>query len=135
MPSVEPGSYHIGTTFSPFYVMFLREPRVSLDLALNLDDYNQHYADINEYMDAVKQRMERAYGIVTETTCMQFDRMKKTSEMIGMFRVQLFRVKIFRASTRVTGKKMSATWRNRRKMTVFREDRGEGLLGPSSSGA
>ena len=28
-------AYHVGTIFSPFYVMFLREPRVSLDLALN----------------------------------------------------------------------------------------------------
>ena len=57
--------------------MFRREPRVSLNLALNRDDYNQHYANIYEYMDAVKQRMERAYRIVAETTRMQFDRIKK----------------------------------------------------------
>ena len=70
-------AYHVGTTFSPFFVLFLREPRVSLDLALNRGDCNQHYADIDLYTDVVKQRMERAYGIVAESTLVQFDRMNK----------------------------------------------------------
>ena len=39
------------------------------------------------------------------------------------------------ASTLVTGKKFSATCRNWRKMTVFRGDQGEGLVGPSGFGA
>ena len=70
-------AYHTGTTYSPLYLMFLREPRVSLDLALGTECNGDRFQNWDDYTDSVKRRMEKAYELVGESLKQQFDRMKK----------------------------------------------------------
>ena len=53
---------HSSTTFSPFYLVFLREPRVGIDLFL--DKSEPAYQDSDEYAETVRERMQKAYRIV-----------------------------------------------------------------------
>ena len=69
-------AYHTGTTFSPSYLMFLREPRVSLDLALDGKSSGNRFGNLDDYTDLRWQRMERTYESMGGTTKEQFDRMK-----------------------------------------------------------
>jgi hypothetical protein len=55
--------------------MFLREPRVGLDLLL--DKQEPAYRDFEEYSDEVRKRMQIAYKIVEEQLRVTFDRAKR----------------------------------------------------------
>ena len=63
------------TTFSPFYLVFLREPRVGIDLFL--DTSEPGFQDTDEYAGKVHKRMQRAYQIVKEQLKVTFDRAKR----------------------------------------------------------
>jgi len=43
-------SYHTSTTFSPFYLMFVREPIIGLDLMLETPTY-QVPSNVDEYVE------------------------------------------------------------------------------------
>ena len=63
------------TTFSPFYLVFLREPRVGIDLFL--DKSEPAYQDSDEYAETVRGRMQKAYRIVGDQLKGTFDRAKR----------------------------------------------------------
>ena len=62
---------HSSTTFSPFYSVFLREPRVGTDLFL--DKSEPAYQDSDEYAEKVRERMQKAYRIVGDQLKATFD--------------------------------------------------------------
>ena len=66
---------HSSTTFSPFYLVFLREPRVGIDLFL--DKSEPAYQDSDEYAETVRERMQKAYRIVGDHLKATFDRVKR----------------------------------------------------------
>jgi hypothetical protein len=66
---------HSGTSFSPFYLVFLRQPRIGLNLFL--DKSEPAYQDTDEYSDQVRIRMEKAYQIVAKNLKATFDRAKQ----------------------------------------------------------
>ena len=66
---------HSSTTFSPFYLVFLREPRVGIDLFL--DKSEPAYQDSDEYAETVRERMQKAYRIVSDHLKATFDRAKR----------------------------------------------------------
>ena len=66
---------HSSTTFSPFYLVFLREPRVGIDLFL--DRSEPAYQDTDEYSGTVRERMQKAYQIVSDQLKVTFDRAKR----------------------------------------------------------
>ena len=66
---------HSSTTFSPFYLVFLREPRVGIDLFL--DRSEPAYQDSDEYAETVRERMQKAYRMVSEQLKATFDRAKR----------------------------------------------------------
>ena len=66
---------HGSTTFSPFYLVFLREPRVGIDLLL--DTKEPAYNDTDEYAEIVRERMQQAYKIVSDQLQVTFERAKR----------------------------------------------------------
>ena len=66
---------HSSTMFSPFYLVFLREPRVGIDLFL--DKSEPAYQDSDEYAETVRKRMQKAYRIVGDHLRATFDRAKR----------------------------------------------------------
>ena len=66
---------HSSTTFSPFYLVFLREPRVGIDLFL--DKSEPAYQDSDEYAETVREKMQKAYSIVGDQLKATFDRAKR----------------------------------------------------------
>ena len=66
---------HTSTTFSPFYLVFLREPRVGIDLFLERSEPG--YQNTDEYSDKVQERMQKAYQIVSDQLKVTFDRAKR----------------------------------------------------------
>ena len=66
---------HSSTLFSPFYLVFLREPRVGIDLFL--DRCEPAYRDTDEYCEKVQERMQKAYQVVGEHLKATFDRAKR----------------------------------------------------------
>ena len=66
---------HSSTTSSPFYSVFLREPKVRIDLFL--DQSEPVYQDSDKYAETVRERMQRAYRIVSEQLKATFDRAKR----------------------------------------------------------
>ena len=66
---------HSSTTFSPFYLAFLREPRVGIDLFL--DRSEPAYQDTDEYSEDVRERMQKAYQLVSNQLEVTFDRAKR----------------------------------------------------------
>ena len=66
---------HSSTLFSPFYLVFLREPRVGIDLFL--DRSEPGYQSTDEYSEKVQERMQKAYQIVSDQLKVTFDRAKR----------------------------------------------------------
>ena len=66
---------HSSTLFSPFYLVFLREPRVGIDLFL--DRSEPGYQTTDEYSEKVQERMQKAYQIVSDQLRVTFDRAKR----------------------------------------------------------
>ena len=72
-------SRHSSTTFSPYYLMFLREPRIGLDVML--DRSEPAYRNFEEYTDEVRQKMLVAYRIVSSELKASFDRAKRRYDL------------------------------------------------------
>ena len=68
-------SRHTSTTFTPFYLMYLREPRVGIDLLLDREE--PAYQEFDEYSEKAKERMQIAFQIVEEQLKFTFDRAKR----------------------------------------------------------
>ena len=68
-------SRHSSTSFSPFYLMYLREPRVGIDLMLNKKE--PAFRDFDEYSDEISRKMNIAYRIVETQLKVVFDRAKR----------------------------------------------------------
>ena len=66
---------HSSTLFSPFYLVFLREPRVGIDLFL--DKSEPGYQSTDEYSEKVQERMQKAYQVVSDQLKVTFDRAKR----------------------------------------------------------
>ena len=66
---------HSSTTFSPFYLVFLREPRVGIDIFL--DKSEPAYQDSDEYAETVRERMQKAYRIVGDQLKATVDQAKR----------------------------------------------------------
>ena len=66
---------HTSTTFSPFFLVFLREPRVGIDLFLERSEPG--YQDTDEYSEMVQERMQKEYQTVSEQLKVTFDRAKR----------------------------------------------------------
>ena len=66
---------HTSTTFSPFFLVFLREPRVGIDLFLERSEPG--YQNTDENSDKVQERMQKAYQIVSNQLKVTFDRAKR----------------------------------------------------------
>ena len=66
---------HSSTLFSPFYLVFLREPRVGIDLFL--DRSEPGYQSTKEYSENVRERMQKAYQLVSDQLKVTFDCAKR----------------------------------------------------------
>ena len=56
-------SYHSSTTFSPFYLLYLREARIPFDLVM--DSVGETVpADWDDYVTEMRSRMEQAFQAV-----------------------------------------------------------------------
>lgn len=67
---------HSSTAFSPFYLMFLREPRVSLDFVVEESPVTGS-VNPEEYVGIMKERMRNAYELVFEQLRAVFERAKR----------------------------------------------------------
>lgn len=52
---------HASTGFSPFYLMFMREPRIPLDVTLHKEIEDQDSEDQGEYVAQLQRSLEEAY--------------------------------------------------------------------------
>ena len=68
-------SRHSSTSFSPFYFLYLREPRVGIDLLLHKKE--PAYQNFDQYSDDVRRKMQIAYKIVENQLKVVFDRAKR----------------------------------------------------------
>ena len=68
-------SRHSSTSFSPFYLLYLREPRVGIDLMLHKQE--PAYQNFDQYSDEVRRKMQVAYRIVENQLKVVFDRAKR----------------------------------------------------------
>ena len=55
-------SYHSSTAFSPFYLLYLRDARIPIDLALETVG-EAVPAEWNDYVTKVRSRMERTFKL------------------------------------------------------------------------
>ena len=68
-------SRHSSTSFSPFYLLYLREPLVGIDLLLHKKE--PAYQSFDQYSDEVRRKMQVAYRIVENQLKVVFDRAKR----------------------------------------------------------
>ena len=68
-------SRHSSTSFSPFYLLYLREPRVGIDLLLQKNE--PAYKNLDDYSDEVRRKMQVANRIVENQLKVVFDRAKR----------------------------------------------------------
>ena len=68
-------SRHSSTSFSPFYLLYLREPRVGIDLMLHKKE--PAYQHFDQYSDEVRRKMQVAYRIVENELKVVFDCAKR----------------------------------------------------------
>ena len=69
-------SYHSSTAFSLFYLLYLREARIPIDLVMEcVGDVVP--ADWNDYVIEMRNRMEKAFNAVREQLGQAFQRAKQ----------------------------------------------------------
>ena len=68
-------SRHSSTSFSPFYLLYLRELRVGIDLLLHKKE--PAYQNFDQYSNEVRREMQVAYKIVENQLKVVFDRAKR----------------------------------------------------------
>ena len=69
-------AYHSSTTFSPFFLMFLRRPRSTIELQLEMPSPAAPETT-GEFVAEVSECMRQAYAVVRKELKSGFDRMKK----------------------------------------------------------
>ena len=69
-------AYHSSTTFSPFYLMFMRRPHRPIALELGTVA-PEEFESSEEYVQSVSNRMREAYAVVRSQLKCSFDRAKK----------------------------------------------------------
>ena len=69
-------AYHSSTTFSPFYLMFLREPRMGIEMFVEEDAAASHSSP-DAYVQMIRERMQAAYRLVHEQLKVNFERAKR----------------------------------------------------------
>lgn len=69
-------SYHVSTSFSPFYLMFLRHPNMGIDMVCD-ESAKDKFGSPEEYALVVRERMQSAYRLVHQHLNAVFDRSKK----------------------------------------------------------
>jgi len=83
-------SHHSSTTFTPVYLMFMREPVISLDLLGDADVTLGHERSQEEYVMLMRQRMRAAYELVHVNLNRHFERSKRRFDI----RVRACRCKV-----------------------------------------
>ena len=73
-------AYHSSTTFSPFYLMFLRQPRIGIDLICD-ETAEAKIATPEEYALVMRERMQNAYRLVHEQLNTAFERAKRRYDL------------------------------------------------------
>jgi hypothetical protein len=73
-------AYHCSTTFTPFYLMFLREPRMGIDM-VSEEFTAAKFASQEDYTHLMRQRMQDAYRLVHENLKTGFARAKRRYDM------------------------------------------------------
>ena len=68
-------SYHASTTHSPFYLMFLREPRTGVDLLLETSS-ERFGTNLDDFTEEMEKRMKIAYALVADQLGVSFSRAK-----------------------------------------------------------
>ena len=69
-------SYHSGTAFSSFYLLYLREARIPIDLVMETVD-EAVPAEWDEYVTQVRSRMEKTFQTVRDHLGQAFQRAKQ----------------------------------------------------------
>ena len=69
-------AYHASTTFSPFYLMFMRRPRGVVELQIDAPTEAAPESE-EQYVNEVSDRMRTTYALVREQLRCGFDRAKK----------------------------------------------------------
>jgi hypothetical protein len=69
-------AYHCSTTFTPFYLMFLREPRIGIDM-VSEEFAAAKFASQEDYAHSMRQRMQDAYRHMHENLKTSFARAKR----------------------------------------------------------
>lgn len=67
---------HASTGFSPFYIMFGRDPRLPVDVLLGIENSSPPIADISEYLAVHQQRLQDAYKLVQDKLQQSYERRK-----------------------------------------------------------
>jgi hypothetical protein len=58
---------HETTGYSPFFLMFNRHPRLPVDLAFGIHREGQDHKSYHDFVKAMKERLEYAYGVASST--------------------------------------------------------------------
>ena len=69
---------HDSTGYSPFYLMFGRQPRLPIDLVLGLHKDQGHASSYSKYVDDLRKSLESAYDTALKHTGSSQSRQKKT---------------------------------------------------------
>ena len=83
-------SHHSSTTFTPFYLMFMRDPLISLDFLGDVDVTLGRDHTPDEYVLLVRQRLRTAYELVHVNLQRSFERSKRRFDI----RVRACRFKV-----------------------------------------
>ena len=73
-------AYHSSTTFSPFYLMFLRQPRIGIDLICD-ETVEEKISTREEYAMLMRERMQNAYRLVHQHLNTAFERAKRRYDL------------------------------------------------------
>ncbi|XP_041350990.1 uncharacterized protein LOC121369973 [Gigantopelta aegis] len=71
---------HESTGYSPFFLMFGREPRLPIDLAFGINTNQQHHS-LTSYATALRERLQQSYELATEASKIAQGRQKGGYDM------------------------------------------------------